>query len=68
MFCSKCGNQVNDGAIFCCKCGYKLDGSIPVSQNTDNKNNSHQQSPDRILLALIQRKPTKSFLLLFSLL
>ncbi len=45
MFCSKCGNQVNDGAVFCCKCGYKLDGSIPVSQNTDNKNNSHQQSP-----------------------
>ena len=24
MYCPKCGNKLNDNAIFCCKCGYKV--------------------------------------------
>lgn len=24
MFCPKCGSQVNDGDLFCRKCGFKL--------------------------------------------
>lgn len=27
MYCGKCGNQVNDGDLFCPKCGFKLNQS-----------------------------------------
>ena len=28
MYCSKCGNMLNDGSSFCDKCGNKADGTI----------------------------------------
>lgn len=28
MFCSKCGNQLNDGAVFCGKCGNKIKSAL----------------------------------------
>lgn len=38
MFCPKCGNQLNDGAAFCQKCGTKVPGSGNSSTNIpDNR-------------------------------
>lgn len=31
MFCSKCGNEVKDGALFCSNCGAKMEVAAPVS-------------------------------------
>ncbi len=28
MFCSNCGSKVNDGDVFCVKCGAKLDKEV----------------------------------------
>ena len=38
MFCSKCGNQINDDAVFCPKCGNKIqnensDSVIEIQEN-----------------------------------
>ena len=30
MFCEKCGNQINDGDLFCQKCGAPVPGQTPV--------------------------------------
>jgi type II secretory pathway pseudopilin PulG len=30
MFCQKCGNELQDGAIFCAKCGMPVAGATPV--------------------------------------
>ena len=31
MFCTNCGNEINDGALFCTKCGNKI-----VNNNDNN--------------------------------
>ena len=38
MFCSKCGNEISDGAIFCAKCGNKIvDNEVKETEyNTDS--------------------------------
>lgn len=36
MFCSKCGNQIADGAIFCSKCGNKMGEVVDVTSATPN--------------------------------
>ena len=33
MFCTKCGNKVDDNAGFCPKCGAKLNGAAPAPQD-----------------------------------
>ena len=43
MFCKKCGNQLNDNARFCPKCGQKTENQVQgtgaaVQPNTDNVN------------------------------
>ena len=35
MFCSKCENEVNEGAVFCPKCGEKL-----INENYQQKKDS----------------------------
>lgn len=35
-FCWKCGNQLNDNAIFCDKCGTNVSGSTTQQQNNSN--------------------------------
>ena len=32
MFCTNCGNQVNDGSMFCPNCGAKIGNGIPNMQ------------------------------------
>jgi hypothetical protein len=32
MFCSKCGEKLEEGTKFCVKCGNKVDGGIPAVQ------------------------------------
>ena len=34
MFCSKCGNQLDDGAVFCSKCGNKVGETAETVSNT----------------------------------
>ena len=36
MFCSKCGNPNDNGAIFCNACGERLDNSNNVDAQNDN--------------------------------
>jgi len=33
MFCSKCGEKLEEGTKFCVKCGNKVDGDIPAAQS-----------------------------------
>lgn len=33
MFCSKCGNQIEDGAMFCPKCGNKVGEAVDATPN-----------------------------------
>ena len=35
MYCSKCGNEINEGSLFCPKCGAKVDTRV----------NNDEQSP-----------------------
>ena len=35
MICPKCGNQLNEGAVFCPKCGHKIE---------NGSNDSHIQT------------------------
>lgn len=35
MFCSKCGNKLNDGAKFCSQCGNKIEALLNAAANAD---------------------------------
>ncbi len=35
MFCTKCGNRIDDGASFCTKCGTALNNDVMNPKNTD---------------------------------
>jgi|GEM_PF-1626726 len=35
MFCTKCGNKLDEGTAFCPKCGTKVAGDAPVIENSD---------------------------------
>lgn len=39
MFCQKCGNQLNEGAAFCPKCGAKVDAASSIPMQTATANN-----------------------------
>jgi hypothetical protein len=43
MFCSKCGNQVEEGVQFCSKCGNKLSASPDDARQSTNENKPQQQ-------------------------
>lgn len=49
MYCKKCGQQVNEGAVFCGNCGTKIIGSL-IEKN--NKRNSGKKA-GKVLLAVI---------------
>ena len=36
MFCTKCGNKIDDGAAFCCKCGAKLETASVENSASSN--------------------------------
>ena len=36
MFCTKCGNKIDDGAAFCCKCGAKLETASVENSESSN--------------------------------
>lgn len=38
MFCSKCGNKLEEGTVFCPKCGTKLGTSDGVNSETETSN------------------------------
>lgn len=46
MFCPKCGSQVNDGDLFCRKCGFKLiypEGENVYTNSTPSMNTDEMQ-------------------------
>jgi hypothetical protein len=48
MFCSKCGNQVADGAAFCDKCGAQLNAQPPQApQQPQYDPNQFAQAPEQ---------------------
>lgn len=53
MFCPKCGSQVNDGDLFCRKCGFKLiypEGENVYTNSTPSMNTDEMQ---------VQQKPVE---------
>ena len=34
MFCEKCGNQIEPGALFCTECGHKVEQTVEFTENT----------------------------------
>lgn len=52
MFCSKCGYEINNGAIFCQQCGTKLktDEGFATSLQCNNKNNELNREALKIYL------------------
>ena len=47
MFCQKCGNQLNDGAAFCPKCGAKVDAASGIPMQTAATNNEKPVKPKK---------------------
>lgn len=37
MFCMNCGEQLPDGAVFCSKCGSKIDSNIATNKTEENE-------------------------------
>jgi uncharacterized membrane protein YvbJ len=40
MFCSKCGQEINDDAKFCQNCGFQNGKNIPIEENSIIDNNA----------------------------
>ena len=51
MFCSHCGNQHNDEAVFCSKCGTKVRGGAYQTRDPEA-----QADPDRVELFLMNNR------------
>ena len=47
MFCQKCGNQLNEGAAFCPKCGTKVDVASGIRAEAVNENNVKPVKPKK---------------------
>lgn len=57
MFCSNCGNELNEGVQFCCKCGKRIGAkntsSIPVASLNENKAKSEGKFKKVLIIAAI---------------
>lgn len=47
MFCQKCGNQLNEGAAFCPKCGTKIDVPSGIRVEAVNENSAKPVKPKK---------------------
>lgn len=47
MFCQKCGNQLNEGAVFCPKCGTRIDIPSSIRVEAVNENSAKPVKPKK---------------------
>ena len=60
MFCSKCGTELADDAVFCIKCGYKIGEAISRENETVSDDTVHETSIEDIeIREEIDKKPKK---------
>jgi uncharacterized Zn finger protein (UPF0148 family) len=45
MFCKNCGNPMNDGELFCAKCGYRNVSAVDSSDGSQSASGDSAQSP-----------------------
>lgn len=50
-FCQGCGNELSDDAVFCAKCGAKVDGSSPKEENTPAEQEKKISTKKKIMIA-----------------
>ena len=59
MFCPKCGNELNEEAVFCAKCGAKISSAgVSASTNNSRKNNGINTG-DNVPRSSVTKKPKK---------
>lgn len=58
MFCSECGKQLPEGALFCQECGTKVDGETNRLYQSEMNENSHQEETRKLHTS---EKETKQF-------
>ena len=59
MYCENCGNQIKDGALFCNKCGTKVDYSEDESVVQEQHSQQHTLESNSSVYVEVQKK-TKS--------
>lgn len=47
MVCKKCGNPLNEGAVFCPKCGTKIDAASSIRTQEKNENSTNTLEPKK---------------------
>ena len=63
MFCKSCGNEVNEGAAFCPKCGAKIEIPADMRAEMAGNNGKSSTSDDTKCRSESERKPVKKGLL-----
>lgn len=53
MFCENCGNQLNEGAVFCPRCGVQTGAGSGVRVQGTNKSNVNLKKPKKTLLMIL---------------
>lgn len=56
MYCENCGNQIKDGALFCNKCGTKVDYSEDESVVQEQHSQQHTLESNSSVYVEVQKK------------
>lgn len=53
MYCCNCGAENSEGAVFCEKCGQKLDGAASVKNKSDENSQKSAKKTVGIIILII---------------